>query len=305
MNWVKKGLIYNVDDRIKWAKDTVMTPTPFLLSENVIRIYASFRDDVGRGRIGYIDVDALNPKEILHISSYPVLDIGSPGMFDDNGVILGDVIKVGEELWMYYEGFQHAANVKFLASTGLAISRDGGENFIRFSKTPILDRTDNAPFGRCVHTIMNEENKFRAWYCGVCGWKTINGIPYPEYYVRYTESNDGKHFFDSEGIECLRPSVNEYRLGRPMVKKRANGKYEMRFTFDTIKKEYRMGYAESKDGIRWKRMDNVSIIEPSDTGWDSEMVCYPATIEAKGKIYMFYNGNGMGKTGVGYAELEE
>jgi len=306
MPWQKRGLIYNVDNRIKWASNSVMTPTPFLISENVIRVYASFRDDVGRGRIGYVDLDAMDPQKILKISKAPVLDIGEKGMFDDNGMILGDVICVGDEMWMYYVGFQHVANVKFFASSGLAISKDGGENFNRYQKTPILDRTDNAPFGRAVHTVMRDDNKFRVWYAAMCGWRFINDVPYPEYYIRCTESKDGKYFPDSEGIECLRPNVNEYRLGRPMVKKKTNGKYEMRFTYDTLQKEYKMGYAESTDGINWIRIDDVSnIVTTSTVGWDSEMTCYPATITIKDKTYMFYNGNGMGKTGFGYAQLDK
>ena len=35
------------------------------------------------------------------------------------------------------------------------------------------------------------------------------------------------------------------------------------------------------------------------------MACYPVKLKYKDKTYLFYNGNGMGKTGVGYAELGE
>ena len=35
------------------------------------------------------------------------------------------------------------------------------------------------------------------------------------------------------------------------------------------------------------------------------MVCYPVEIETKYGRYMFYDGNGMGKTGFGYAKLKE
>ena len=35
------------------------------------------------------------------------------------------------------------------------------------------------------------------------------------------------------------------------------------------------------------------------------MICYPNIVEANNKVYMFYNGNGFGKSGFGVAELEE
>ena len=34
------------------------------------------------------------------------------------------------------------------------------------------------------------------------------------------------------------------------------------------------------------------------------MICYPNVIKVKDKLYMFYNGNGFGQSGFGYAELE-
>ena len=44
-------------------------------------------------------------------------------------------------------------------------------------------------------------------------------------------------------------------------------------------------------------------IDVSPTGWDAEMICYPAVINVKGKTYLFYNGNNNGETGFGVAEL--
>ena len=303
MKWIKKGLIYNVDNRIKWANNTVMTPTPFLVNEDTIRIYASFRDNQGRGRIGYIDVESSNPSHIIKISRNPVLDIGVPGMFDDNGIILGDIVRVNDEIYMYYVGFQMVKNVKFLAYSGLAISKDGGNIFLRYQPTPIMDRVSNALFIRAIHSVIKEDDIFRVWYSVGNGWEYINGLPYPQYDIRYVESKNGIYFEDSVGFHCIGVQGNEYRIGRPRVIKRSEDNYEMRYTFDTKNKEYISGIAFSKDGINWERQDNNSGISKSNSGWDSEMLCYPVEIETKYGIYLFYNGNGMGATGVGYAKL--
>jgi hypothetical protein len=68
---------------------------------------------------------------------------------------------------------------------------------------------------------------------------------------------------------------------------------------------YRIGYAESHDGIQWTRRDEEAGIEVSDGGWDSEMICYPCVFDHEGQRYMLYNGNGYGKTGIGLAVLEQ
>lgn len=302
--WIKKGLVYNVDDRITWATNSVLTPEPFLLNEETIRVYGSFRDEHGRGRIGYVDVAASNPKKILKVSEKPVLDLGEDGMFDDNGLLLGSVLRVKDKVYMYYVGFQIPKKAKFIACAGLAISEDGGNTFNRIKKTPIGYRVDNAPFGRCIHSVIYEKGLFRIWYAVIYGWEYLDGTPYPQYNIRYVESKDGIHF-DEEGTLCLECSDNEYRIGRPKVIIRGYNDYEMRYTFDTRDKEYVAGIAYSKDGIHWNRNDKESGLVRSETGWDSEMACYPVEIETKYGTYLFYDGNGMGATGFGYAELEK
>ena len=121
MKWRKRGLIYGPDGSSSWAKHSCLTPTPVLIGD-VIRVYCGFRDTEGRSRIGYVDVRADDPSKVVAVSREPALDIGAAGCFDDNGVILGDVVADGDRLRMYYVGFQIVARVKFLAFTGLATS---------------------------------------------------------------------------------------------------------------------------------------------------------------------------------------
>ena len=64
---------------------------------------------------------------------------------------------------------------------------------------------------------------------------------------------------------------------------------------------YKIGYAESDNGIEWNRQDADAGIDTSDYGWDSEMIEYPYIFECIGNRYMLYNGNGYGKSGIGIA----
>ena len=204
---------------------------------------------------------------------------------------------------MYYVGFQLVEKVKFLAFAGLAISSDGGNTFKRYSKAPILDRSDEGLYFRAIHSVMIENGVWKAW-CGIGSeWVWIDGKPFPKYHIKYFESRDGLKF-PKEGKICIDFRENEYRIGRPRVIKE-NGIYKMFFTKGTLEKDYMPGYAESNDGISWIRMDNKIGINKSKNGWDSKHLCYPSVIKYNDKVYMFYNGNDMGKDGFGYAVLEE
>ncbi len=67
---------------------------------------------------------------------------------------------------------------------------------------------------------------------------------------------------------------------------------------------YRIGHAVSDDGKQWIRRDELAGIDVSTKGWDSEMITYPNIVNYKGEKFMFYNGNGFGRTGFGYAILQ-
>src|SRR3546814_15671541 len=57
---------------------------------------------------------------------------------------------------------------------------------------------------------------------------------------------------------------------------------------------YRLGYAESDDGIRWQRDDSFAGVAPSASGWDSQMVEYAAVARHGDRYFMFYNGDNYG-----------
>jgi sucrose-6-phosphate hydrolase SacC (GH32 family) len=87
------------------------------------------------------------------------------------------------------------------------------------------------------------------------------------------------------------------------------GKYHMFFSYRYSigyrqgEKGYRIGYASSEDLINWKRDDTKAGLDVSDTGWDSEMVSYAHVFEADENVYMIYQGNQMGRYGLGLAKM--
>jgi hypothetical protein len=55
--------------------------------------------------------------------------------------------------------------------------------------------------------------------------------------------------------------------------------------------------------VTWSRRDEMAGIEVSEEGWDSEMVNYPHVFVLDGETYMLYQGNEMGRSGIGLAKL--
>lgn len=304
MKWKKLGHIFRQNGDVEWRETSALTPTPILLDESTIRVYAGFRDSSGISRIGYVDLDASDPSIVKKISDKPVLDRGRDGCFDDNGVILGDVIRHEKALRMYYVGFQIVKRAKFLAFTGVAESVDNGETFVRLSEAPVLDRANGATTIRAIHTALFECGVWKIWYAAGDDWQVINSTPYPKYNIWYIESKDGLVFSQSS-ILCVDVEGDEYRIGRPSVYKKNNLYYMFYTKGGATGKDYFPGLATSKDGITWIRKDTDFGMSLSHDDFDSLHLCYPRIVEAGSRTFCFYNGNNMGVDGFGAAELLE
>jgi hypothetical protein len=279
-----------------------MLPIADRIGEDLYRIYFSGRDKLNRSLIGYIEIDINEPQNILRLSERPILGLGKLGCFDDNGVTPTCIVNYEGKKYMYYLGWNKGSTVRASEVTGLAISHDGGETFERCSRAPILDRTDREPYLILVVSCILVEGKiWRMWYDSADEWLN-NDLP--RYNIKYAESRDGINWIRKGLVSVDFKSPEESRVSRACVLKE-NGIYKMWYCYAIGSGGYEMGYAESRDGIRFERKDEQVGIGLSESGWDSEMICYPFVFKHKGQKYMLYCGKGYGKTGFGYAILEE
>lgn len=306
MLWRKLGIVYGPDGSLDWAKSHAMIPTPIRINEDVIRVYVTFCDLTGIGRPGYVDVLAKNPIKVIGASPQPLLQPGKPGTFDENGVLVCSVIEAGHNtLYMYYAGFEMGAKIRYRLLTGLAISSDGGNSFQRYSQTPVLERSDKEMYFRCGPYCIYESKRFRLWYVAGSKWINLNGKPMPVYDIRYVESDDGLNWPASGVVQISLSDPDEHGFGRPYVIRKRGGGYRMFYSVRRLSfGSYRLGYAESNDGLVWKRFDDKLGLDVSADGFDSESIMYAAPIEVDDRLYVFYNGNEFGRKGFGLAVLE-
>jgi predicted GH43/DUF377 family glycosyl hydrolase len=312
MKWEKKGLIFKPDRNSEWMAHHACVPIADKLNDKVIRIYFGPRDQQGRTTTTFLEVEADNPSKVLYQHDRPVLGLGKLGAFDDSGAMPSCIVNRDGKKFLYYIGWNKGVTVPYRNSIGLAVSHDGGLSFGRVSEGPVLDRTPTDPYFTASPFVLydEEEQKWKLWYASSTGWTLINGHPEPSYQIKYAESADGISWTRNDMV-CLNYIFEGEANARPCVLK-GNGKYRMWYCFRgsvdyrTDKAQsYRLGYAESRDGRNWQRMDDKVGIDRSDDGWDSIMMEYPCVYEHGGRKYLLYNGNGFGETGFGYAVLKE
>ncbi|MBF0603821.1 MAG: hypothetical protein HQL07_09020 [Nitrospirae bacterium] len=306
MRWKKLGLVYELEGKLPWAKSHAMIPTPVRLNEKIIRIFVTFCDDKGIGRPGYVDVSANDPLKVLDVSQQPLLELGKPGTFDENGLLTCSVVDLGGgRMFMYYAGFELGTKIRYRLLTGLAMSADGGNTFARHAPTPVLERSATEMYFRGGPYCLYELSRFRLWYVAGSEWIALEGKSMPVYNIRYAESEDGIHWPDKGKVQIAITGPDEHGFGRPCVIPKVGGGYRMFYSVRRISLGgYRLGYAESADGRTWKRMDDQLNLDVSPVGFDSQAIMYAAPIEINDKLYVFYNGNEFGRDGFAAAVLE-
>lgn len=296
--WKKKGLIFSPDGNLWWARTHAMIPTPHQIDSDNYRIYFSGRDDKNRSHIGYIVVNMNNPEKILEVSKEPVLAPGRLGCFDDNGVTPSCLLSFNNQLYLYYIGWNPGSTVRMHLFGGLAISKDNGKTFERYSEAPIIERSLTDPFLNTAPWVVKETDGLRMYYVSGSEWihKDL-----PRYNIKTAFSDDGKNW-QRDGTVCIDfLSKHENALARPYVYKEGD-RWKMWFAHKA--KTYELGYAESLDGIHWQRQDSLTGIKPGLSDVDDEMIEYASVISHKGKKYMFYNGNNYGYNGIALAVEE-
>lgn len=303
--WKKEGVIYNVNGEFEWNKSHAQVPVVDILSDR-LRIYYATRNSDGKSNTSYIEVDKMNPQNIIYEHNKPLFQFGNIGAFDDSGIMPSSIITVGNKKYLYYIGWTVRRTVPYQNAVGLAISEDEGNTFTKISEGPIITINHKEPYFSGTSFVLWDNQIFKMYYLSCIRWEFFEGKPEPIYNIKYAESPDGINW-NQTGKVAIELNKDEGGLVSASVIKQ-DGIYKMWFGKrkksdyrKNPKNTYRIGYAESIDGTHWERKDTLAGIDISTDGWDSEMISYPCIFKNENKLMMLYNGNGFGKTGFGHA----
>lgn len=296
MKWNKLGRIFNIK---KTELKNTYAQCPVVEDLNTRwRVYYASRCKENKSRIFYFDIDPENPQQILNAPDEPLFELGKAGTFDCDGIMPSCVINDK----FYLVGWNSYSNPPYRLSIGVAVKE--GHNWKKL-EGPIMDRFVGDPYSCTSPFVMQEDNTYKMWYSSISEWKEIKGKMECKYNIKYAISQDGIDW-RRHNITCIDYDNFADAICWQNVWK--DGFYKMIYCYrsadgfrEDTNNSYRIGYAESKDGMKWIRKDSKVGIARSKNkkDWDHEMMAYPRIH----KKFMFYNGNGFGKSGIGVAKL--
>ena len=238
--------------------------------------------------MSYVDFDIVK-QQIVHDFKKPVIKYGSPTSFYSHGITLGNSWKQKGQTYIGFMGWQHRGNAHWRGDIGKF-------NTSTFEVSMVMGINEIDKVSLSYPCVMKDGTKYKMWYGSTIDWNSENGEMV--HTINYAESDDGDRW-DPKGVAIPWALYEAQAFSKPAVIRTDEG-YRMWYSYRKGDGSlYRIGYSFSEDGISWNREE--SNLKKSQTGWDSEMVCYPYVFKHKENVYMLYNGNRFGKYGFGLA----
>jgi len=299
MNWKKLGQIYHFNPIDEYLLSHASNPLAINLRDDIFRIFFSGRDLNNKSSVGYVDIDIIE-QTVLSTCKEVIIKYGEEDSFYSHGISIGNMYKIEDKNYIQFMAWQIRNGGHWRGDIGRLELNDNLDSLKLNPSSVYIGCDEEDKVSLSYSWIMKDESIYKMWYGSTIDWCSQNGEMI--HVIKYATSNDGENW-ERKGLAIPYEIGVAQAFSRPTVVKDEQG-YHMWFSYrsgDGTK--YRIGYAHSTDGIAWDRKID-SGIDVSESGWDSEMICYPFVFDHKGKRYMLYNGNDYGKTGFGLAVLE-
>jgi predicted GH43/DUF377 family glycosyl hydrolase len=303
------GPIFATDGSIAWSRTHSQVPVVLAIDEDTLRVYYATRDDHNISRVSYFDVSANNPAKVLYRHNEPILEPGPLGSFDDAGVMPTCAIWSNGQIFLYYIGWAVRASVPFQNSVGIAASSDG-INFSRVVPGPTLGTGPHDPYFVGTTWVENNNNKiFSAYYMSCCGWLNEQDKPEPVYDIKYAQSRDGINWQRDGTIIIARDEIDQAIASATIFSEKRSSHilYCSRQAYDYRSKKgvsYRIRIATRAEDGSWRKSSEERFVPSGRKGdWDEGMQAYPYVVRTDKNVYLFYNGNGFGQSGIGFGRI--
>ncbi len=295
--------------------DAICCMNPFILRMgDDYYLYYAGGDNQGTRRICLATAPVQNPTQ-WHRHG-PLFDVGAPGTFDARWCVLPHVVQFTPDRWhLYYTANSGVGQgLSAFPGIGVAISADG-KAWHKYEQNPILAPTgkvgDPDAMGIAGGSVLkvrlpDGSSEWRFYYTG-CPTLGDDLFLDQQKACCLAVSQDGLEW-ERRGAVMFRNPDHDYEnvaAAGPVVHQEADGSFRMWYSaIGTRWGAYSIAYAESEDGISWRRGehygDNLQL-GPIGKEWERQMVEYPAVIQEENRLRLFYCGNGYGTTGIGTA----
>jgi predicted GH43/DUF377 family glycosyl hydrolase len=226
----------------------------------------------------------------------PIIDVGTPGSWDDMGLIGPQIIFDGSTYHMWYGGWDGTLSEgenKFPLNIrlGYATSSDG-INWDKYPGNPVMELGAEGSWdaqGMFGLSVMYKDSLFHLWYPGVNGLKISIGYA--------TSANGIDWEKDTLNSPVLEPGNSTewdslYVYFNNVLYNADSAQFEMWYAGAVTNSVRHIGFATSPDGINWEKYSNNPVMSPGPEDWDSHRYSGTHVMLTDEGYKMWYGGKG-------------
>jgi len=312
-SWESLGMIFECSAFEISGQPIVFAQAPqAVVFEDFTRVYFSSRcvHPTGIGWLSFVAYVDLSTDFSTVVSAPKRVEytLAEPGSFDEDGIFPFSPFIDDGRFFALTTGWSRRVSVDVETGVGLMESFDGGATFSRMGRGPLLTPSTNEPFLVCDGFALRSGQKYKLWHSFGVAWTQCPRTKIWErtYKIGYRESDHLEKWPQGTGSQIIEDVRGEFECQALPTVAKVGGQFLMAFCHrDTFgfrefpSSKYDLGYAESVDGLAWRRDDSMFSFPRSD--FDSEMRCYPHIFERGKEVFLLYNGNNFGQFGFGLA----
>ena len=310
--WKKLGKIFSINELNLNNKFTHTQCPTYLKINNKHRVYFSTRNQKNKSMIFFVNLNYDNGNLFFSKNKLkgPILKQGNSKEFDSDGVMPSYFLKRNEDLILYYTGWKLIKKYPYENSIGIAISKDNGETFKKYNYNPIIKKDKINTFFTGTSCVLKIDDKYINYYMSCYDWinDKENNTFEPIYDLKIATSKDGFNW-ENYGKIAIKLLPDWGGVSKASILQ-IDDYFHMWFSYRkktdyrfNKNNSYKIGYAKSKNGYQWELDDiNFEETDHSESG-DQIMQAYPNVFKINKNIFMLYNGNEFGKTGVFLAKM--
>lgn len=277
------------------------TANPVLVpkSRDVYRMFFNSRDSLQRSSVFSVD---LNLQEMILIegSFREQFVLSDEKSYFRDGISLGSTFHINCETWIGFMAWINPPKRHWFGTIG-KFKLDENLNITNIEDKPWFDLDSIDPVSLSYPAFYKNRGKLRMWYGSTITWDAGNGEML--HVLKEKSSLDGNDFQNTGRFIQWQMNTSQ-AFSRPSIIQTQNI-FLMAYSVRGNQDKYRIEFSIIDNVDSAEEIEILHVGKFSNSGWDweSEMVEYPFLVSHEQNIYMFYNGNGYGRTGIGVAQI--